>query len=120
MRAVWAEAGESFRVRDIVDAMNRGKRKKLAYTTIQSMCTILRDKGYLKLVSQSGRAHLLQAAVSQEEASRRMLTDLSDRLIGSDVQPLLQLLIDERLDKDELRALRDWVDRRLRDEGEES
>lgn len=117
MQAVWDAAG-AVTVRDVAAAVNRGLRSKdaLAYTTVQSVLNILRDKGALESQMGPGRALLYSARVSREQASRHMVKDLADRLFGGEVEPLLIHMLDETdLDEAELRRLRAWVDKRLRD-----
>ena len=116
MRAVWDAEPEPVRVRDVVEAVNLRRAKPLAYNTVHTMLTILRDKGVVQIKDGPGRAHLFRARVSRDDASRHMVRDLVDRIFGGRTQPLLHQLIDDaRLDADELAELRDWVDQRLRD-----
>ena len=116
MRAVWAGEPDSVRVRDVVDTLNRGRSRKLAYNTVQTMLTILMEKGIVERVDGPGRGHHYVALISRSEASRHMVGDLVNRLFDGRVQPLLQQLIDEsHLDPSDLRKLRRWVNARLRD-----
>jgi predicted transcriptional regulator len=115
MLAVWDLAGP-IRVRDVADALNARRETPLAYTTVQTMLTILKDKGIMEQVEGTGRAHVYRARVSRDQASRHMVRDLADRLFGGRVEPLLlQLIGQARLKPVELRELRDWVDAQLRD-----
>lgn len=115
MLAVWDAPGP-VRVRDVADALNARRDPPLAYTTVQTMLTILKDKGIVEQVEGDGRAHVYRARVSRDEASRHMVRELADRLFGGEIQPLLlQLIGQARLKPAELRELRDWVDARLRD-----
>ncbi len=123
MQAVWSLPGRAVRVRDVCDALNkglsRGRRKPLAYTTVQTVLNILRDKGALEVTPGEGRAHLYRARLSRDTASRGMLRDLVDRLFDGRVKPLLEHLVeDEQLSDDDLRALREMVAARLKDRGE--
>ncbi|CAG0978160.1 hypothetical protein PHYC_01617 [Phycisphaerales bacterium] len=117
MQAVW-DGADPITVRDVAARVNQGLRDKdtLAYTTIQSVLNILRDKGILETLPGPARALLYRARVSREQTSRHMVRDLADRLFGGEVQPLLVHMLDETdLDEKELRRLRAWVDMRLRD-----
>lgn len=120
MRAVWDAEPNPVRAREVMEALNARRREKLAYTTVQTMLTILRDKGFVSVVEGEGRAHYFKGKVSRAAASRDVVGDVVDRLFGGRVQPLLQMLVeDERLDAEELKELRKWVESRLRDrEGE--
>lgn len=120
MRAVWDAEPDPVRVRDVMEALNKRRRKPLAYNTVQTMLTILRTKGIVSLAKGGGRAHLYRARVSRAAASRHMVGDLVDRLFNGRVEPLLQQLIDEAdMDPHQLQALRDWVDDKLRDAEED-
>jgi BlaI family transcriptional regulator, penicillinase repressor len=115
MQGVW-DAGGAVTVREAAESLNAGRkgRDRLAYTTVQSMLNILRDKGALESARGPGRAHLYSAKVSREQASRHMLKDLAERLFSGEVEPLLVHLLDETdLDEAELKRLRAWVDKRL-------
>ena len=121
MRAVWEADPEPVRVREVVEALNRGRSRTLAYNTIQTILTILKEKAVVRQVRGPGRAHHYRAQVSRETASRHMVGDLAARLFGGPVQPLLHQLIDDaKLDAEQLQDLRDWVDQRLRDADEEA
>ena len=116
MRAVWDAEPNPVRVREVMEALNKRRRKGLAYNTVQTMLTILRTKGIVSLAKGGGRAHLYRARVSRAAASRHMVGELVDRLFNGRVEPLLQQLIDEAdMDPNQLQALRDWVDDKLRD-----
>ena len=116
MRAVWDAEPNPVRVREVMEGLNKRRRKPLAYNTVQTMLTILRTKGIVSLAKGGGRAHLYRARVSRAAASRHMVGELVDRLFNGRVEPLLQQLIDEAdMDPHQLQALRDWVDDKLRD-----
>jgi len=120
MTAVWGLAGP-VRVREVAEAVNAGREPPLAYTTIQSVLTILKTKEVVEQVEGVGRAHAFKAKVSREQASHRMVRDLADRLFGGRVEPLLLQLIGEaKLKPQELSELRQWVDSQLRDAQEEA
>lgn len=115
MLAVW-DLASPVRVRDVVEVLNAGRKPPLAYTTVQTMLTILKDKGVVEQVEGAGRAFLYRAILSRSQVSTHMVRDLADRLFGGRVEPmLLQLIGDSRLKPAELRELRDWVDAQLRD-----
>ncbi len=120
MRAVWDLPGP-VTVRDVADAVNAERDQPLAYTTVQTMLNILRDKGIVEQTKGTGRAFLYRARVSRDQASSHMVRDLADRIFGGRVEPLLMQLIDQsNLKPSELRELRDWVDSQLRDVEEKS
>jgi len=116
MRFVW-EAEEPLTVRDVVDRLNAGRRKPLAYNTVQTMLTILREKGVVLTRASEGRAHRFAPRVSQQEVSSSMIGDLVERLFNGHVEPLLvQLVGNESLSRPELEALKHLIDDQLHDE----
>lgn len=120
MRAVWDAPGP-VTVRDVAAAVNARRKPPLAYTTIQTMLTILRDKGAVDAVEGPGRAHLYRARISREQASRHQIRELVDRFFDGRLSPLLhQLIGEENLDPAELKELRAWVDAKLRDTGRDT
>jgi predicted transcriptional regulator len=117
MRIVWGAEPDPIRVREVVDTLNDNRRPPLAYNTIQTVLTILRDKGIVRVVAGGGRGHHYRARVSRGAAMRDMVAELAQRLFDGDVQPMLQQLIDEGdMGRADLEALREWVDQRLCDE----
>ncbi|MCI0364350.1 MAG: BlaI/MecI/CopY family transcriptional regulator [Phycisphaerales bacterium] len=123
MNVVWDAQPRAIRVREVLEALNRTRSEPLAYNTVQTMLTILRDKGVVQIAPGtpgSGRGHSYRAKVSRAQASRHMVRDLADRLFGGRVQPLLHQLIEQGgLSAAELETLRAWVEAKLRDAKEE-
>ena len=119
MRVIWAAEARSLRAREVVDAVNEGRERPLAYNTIQTVLTILKDKGYVRVRPGPGRAHLHSARIGQAEANASMVGDLLSRLFDGRVEPLLvQLVEDEAIGRSELGALRRFIDSRLEDDPE--
>jgi predicted transcriptional regulator len=78
--------------------------------------TILRDKGALKVIDDSGRAHVYRASLSRGDAMRDLLDDFAERVFGGATAPLLtQFIEDADLTPEELHDLRAWIDERLED-----
>lgn len=120
MAVVWDSAPDSVSVRDVVDGLNatRGRRrlKKLAYNTVQTVITLLKQKKAVRQVKGKGRAHYFQAAISRDAASRHVLSELSQRIFGGQVKPLIHQMIDDAaLSAEELAELKKWVDAKLKD-----
>ena len=117
MAAVWDLGPEPVRVRDVLDAMNAGRSKPLAYNTVQTMLTILLGKGAVERVPGEGRAHRFLAAISRAEATRPHIAHVVERLFGGRIQPLLHQMVGEAdLDQADLAELRRWIDNRLQDD----
>ena len=67
----------------------------LAYTTVQTMLTVLLKKD--KVTRQSeGRAHRYSAAVSKDRATGGALKDMVKRMFGGSPEALLMALVDTR------------------------
>ena len=77
MHIVWSHS-EEVSVGDVHDALPDAKQ--IAYTTIKTTMERLADKGILTRVRE-GKAYRYQAAVSQQELERRIVTETLDRLV---------------------------------------
>lgn len=117
MQVVW-DADAPVTVREVVDRMNRAQRKPLAYTTVQTMMNILKEKGVLSSRSGPGRALVYSTGVSREQATDSMTSEFVDRLFGGSAQPLFaHLLGHESVDRDTLEDLKRRIEEAL--DGEE-
>jgi BlaI family penicillinase repressor len=65
----------------------------LAYTTVQTMLTVLLRKKKVRR-TQAGRAFTYQAAVSRQGATRAAVKDMVSRMFGGSGEALLMALID--------------------------
>jgi predicted transcriptional regulator len=121
MRAVWgAEPGTELTVREVVARLHggerSGKRRALAYNTVQTVLNILRDKNVVRARPGDGRAHVYQPRVTREQVTTSMVGELVERLFDGDVQPLLVNLVGrEEFSRAELEKLRSLIDERLDD-----
>ena len=86
----------------------------LAYTTVLTMLRIMEGKGYLSR-TREGRADRYAPEVKRQAAGKSALGRVTDRLFGGSPEKLLLRLVDTDLDPDELRRMRDLLDRRLRE-----
>ena len=68
---------------------------KRAYTTVQTMLTILLKKHKVKRTDE-GRRHRYTPVVSRERAVRSALNDLVARLFGGSAEALLMAMVDTR------------------------
>lgn len=92
-------------------------KREVAYTTVLTLIRILEKKGYVRHSAHpgGGRAHLYEAAVTEDKVRRHHLRDFVDRLFGGRLEALVAgLLDDEALDPEELEALRARIDARLK------
>ncbi len=117
MRAIWDAQPGPVCVRDVLDSINASRDKPLAYNTVQTVFTLLREKQAIKLANQQGRAHYFVPTYSRAQAAGRTLTELARRMFGGRLKPLLHQMIDDpQLSAEDLQELRAWVDEKLRDE----
>ena len=89
MQVLW-EAGAC----TVSDVQPRLKAE-LAYTTVQTMLTVLLKKKKVARV-QEGRAFRYRAVVSRERATGSALTDLVTRMFGGSSEALLMAMVDTR------------------------
>jgi len=120
MAVVWDAQPEAVSVRDVVDGLNQSRanrrQKKLAYNTVQTVMILLKQKKAVKQVKAKGRAHYFQAIISRDDASRHVLSELSQKVFGGEVKPLiLQMIDDAEFSSEDLSELRKWVDAKLKD-----
>lgn len=82
MRFVW-DAGEAVTVRQVLDALNRGRRPALAYTTVMTVMTRLADKEILAR-HREGRGYRYSAALADTAAIavRDLVRDFGDAAIA--------------------------------------
>jgi predicted transcriptional regulator len=118
MRAMWTATASpaELTVREVVARLNAGRRKPLAYNTVQTVLVILREKGVVRARSGEGRAHVYVPRVTREQVTTSMVGELVERLFDGRVHPLLLNLVEhEALSRAELEKLRTLIDERLDD-----
>jgi predicted transcriptional regulator len=109
MQILWRN-GESS-VKEITAELT--KTKPTAYTTMQTMCKILAEKGYANF-RKDGRAFLYSAKLTEKEAQQGALTTLLNRFFGGSSQLLTQHLMEESdVDINDLQQLQDKIDQKV-------
>jgi predicted transcriptional regulator len=107
LEVLWKKGEAS--VKDIAQALS--EEKQTAYTTAQTMCKILEEKGYAEY-RKEGRAFIYRAKISQKEARQGALTSLLNRFFGSSPELLAQHLMEEsNINLDDLQSLQDQIDK---------
>ena len=86
----------------------------LAHNTVLTMLKVMEGKSYVSR-SREGRADRYTPEVEREAAGESALSRVTDSLFGGSPEGLLLRLVDSGLGPDELRRMRDLLDRRLRD-----
>jgi predicted transcriptional regulator len=108
MGVLWARGPST--VAEVQEALE----DDLASNTVLTMLRILEGKGHVSR-SPEGRAHRYRAEVERDAAGESALGRVTEHLFGGSPERLLVHLVDSELDPDELRRMRDLLDRRLRE-----
>ena len=92
MHVFW-ERGE-LTASEVRDALAKSGRE-LAYTTVATLVRILLDKGFVEQTNQD-RPFVYRPHQTFDEVSRRMVSDLIDRVFGGSREQLLLKLVDKK------------------------
>ena len=111
MKIVWKYRTAT--VRQIVDDL--GAFRPLAYTTVQTVLTILTQKGLVEHTT-CGRAYVYSALVQSHGIRKETVNAVVDRLFEGSRQSLMLHLIDsDSLTPDEASELRQLLDRKIQE-----
>jgi predicted transcriptional regulator len=102
LKVLWATGPGT--VRDVEANMSR-RRRKLAYNTILTLLSRLRDKGYVRQ-DRSGSAHIFRPIVSRDQLITHGLAALADRVCDGTTSPLVHALVKGQLSPAEIADLR--------------
>lgn len=93
-------------VQDVCDRLERD----LAYTTVMTTLNLLVTKKQVLTREKQGRAYIYRPAVTREQVSRSILTDLKSVLFGNQLPSLvLSLMEDSRTSKRDREILKDAI-----------
>jgi len=107
MDVLWKDGPST--VQHVLDALPQ--RPALAYNSVLTTIRILEKKGYLEHI-KDGRAHVYTPLVPREEASRSEIRRLLSRFFQDSHELLvLNILEDRAIDPEELRRLRELLER---------
>jgi predicted transcriptional regulator len=107
LKVLWA-AGPAT-VRDVAAALRR-QRRRLAYNTVLTLLSRLREKGYVA-ADRREAAHQFRAIVTREELLGSTLTALADRVCDGTASPLVHALVRSRhFSADEIAHFRKLLD----------
>lgn len=113
LRVLWTRGPST--VRQVHESLV--KERPSAYTTALKMLQIMTDKGLVDR-DESDRSHIYRARLSEEETQQQLVGDLLDRAFGGSASKLvMQALATTRATPDELREIRQLIERRTRGEG---
>jgi BlaI family transcriptional regulator, penicillinase repressor len=100
LRVLWSRGPST--VRQIAEDMGR----QAGYTTILKLLQIMTEKG-LVVRDEAARTHVYQAAYTQDQTQRQLVTDLVDRAFdGSAAKLVLQALAASKASPEELAEIR--------------
>ncbi len=107
MEVLWSR-GECT-VKEIAESLSQ--ERPPAYTTIQTMCKILVQKGYAEY-RKEGRAFVYIAKMTNRDARHRAFVAILNRFFGSSPELLAQHLIEETdIELEDLEALQAKIDK---------
>ena len=107
LKVLWA-AGPAT-VRD-VSASLRGRRRRLAYNTVLTLLTRLKEKGYVA-ADRRDTAHLFRARVTREDLLGSTLSAIADRVCDGTASPLVHALVrGQRFSAEEIAHFRKLLD----------
>ncbi|HUF48768.1 MAG TPA: BlaI/MecI/CopY family transcriptional regulator [Vicinamibacterales bacterium] len=107
LKVLW-ETGPAT-VREVAGQLRR-RRRRLAYTTVLTLLSRLRDKGYVA-ADRRDTAHVFRPLVSREELVGSSLTALADRICDGTASPLMYALVrGQQFSADEIAHFRKLLD----------
>lgn len=101
MEALWAHGELS--IREIQESFSA--RRIPAYTTVQTTIYRMEAKGVVKRVGKIGNFHIFAAAVSQQEAERRLIDEFLDFFGGQSQLMMARLVESGRLSLADVREV---------------
>jgi predicted transcriptional regulator len=112
LRVLWTRGPST--VRQVHESLV--KERPSAYTTALKMLQIMTEKGLVER-DESDRTHIYRARLSEEQTQQQLVGDLLDRAFGGSASKLvMQALATTRATPDELREIRQLIERRSRGE----
>ena len=108
MQVLWEKGPAT--VRDLHDAINL--QRTVVYTSVLKILQIMTEKGLVER-EESGKAHIYNAAASQEQTQNQLLRDLSERLFsGSAAQLAMHALAMQPTSDEELEEIRNLIEQK--------
>jgi predicted transcriptional regulator len=93
-----------------IESHLRRRRRRWAYTTVQTLLSRLREKGCVAR-DKGGAAHVFRAAVSRQKLLESGLCDLAERVCDGTASPLVNALVQGvRLSADDIAHVRKLLD----------
>ena len=106
LEALWSLGAAS--VRQVQEALP--KRKRVAYTTVQTIVGRLEEKGAVRRVRKIGNAFIFEPAVAREAVQRRLVDEFLSMVGGA--RPLMAYLVESgKLSLEDVREVEEQLDR---------
>jgi len=106
MDALWKQGRLS--IREIQESFP--ERERPVYTTIQTTVYRLEDRGALRRAKKISNAHIFEAVVSRETASRRLIDDLLSIFDGK-AEPVMAHLVESgKLSRQDIRDVEKLIE----------
>ena len=106
MKIIWDR--EEATVREVYETLL--KRRRVAYTTVMTMMSILEEKGHLKK-RQVGRAFVYRPAKPRSQVVGGMVRDFVGRVFNGSAEALVvQLIKDKRLSPEDLERIKELIE----------
>ena len=103
LRVLWARGPST--VRQVAEEMGR----EAGYTTVLKLLQIMTEKRLVRR-DESSRTHVYEAAFTQDQTERQLVSDLLDRVFdGSAAKLVLQALAASRTTPEELDEIRKLI-----------
>jgi predicted transcriptional regulator len=107
LKVLWTSGPST--VRAVAGAL-RKQRRKLAYNTVLTLLSRLREKGYVT-ADRTGTAHTFRPVVSREDLLGSSLSALADRICDGTASPLVLALVrDKTFSAEEIARFRALLD----------
>ena len=111
MHVLWQRGSGT--VQEVLDGLS--VKPALAYNSVLTTVRVLEKKGYIEHNAMDGRAHVYVPLIAQKDATRSEIRHLVSRFFeDSHEQLVLNILEDRGLVPDELKRLRQMLDRSKR------
>jgi BlaI family penicillinase repressor len=107
LKVLWANGAGT--VRD-VEVLLRRRKRRLAYNTVLTMLSRLRDKGYVA-TDRTGTAHVFRSSVTRDELLSQGVATLAARICDGTASPLVHALVKgQRFSPEEIAHFRRLLD----------
>jgi predicted transcriptional regulator len=105
LRVLWSRGPST--VRQVAEALGR----EAGYTTVLKLLQIMTEK-HLVVRDEAARTHVYQAAYTEDQTQRQLVSDLLDRAFGGSAAKLvLQALAANKTSPEELAEIRRLLDK---------